>query len=120
MMQAPAQVPTCSGEVSLRSAAITESAVMRPVFGFSDGMFSIPIVNEAEFGFDPDLMTVARHRPDRPRFRSSCDRGRCPASDNAATTLTLAGNAAAASRAEPLKTQRADFNPSIEIPFSTR
>jgi hypothetical protein len=43
-----AYVPTCSGEVSLRSAAITESAVMRPVFGFSDGMFSIPIVNEAE------------------------------------------------------------------------
>jgi hypothetical protein len=43
-----AQVPTCSGEVSLRNAAITESAVIRPVFGFSEGMFSIDIVNEAE------------------------------------------------------------------------
>ena len=34
--------PTCSGEVSLRSAAITESAVMRPVFGFSDGTSRFP------------------------------------------------------------------------------
>ena len=43
-----AQVPTCSGEVSLCNAAITDSAVMRPVRGFSDGTFSIDIENEAE------------------------------------------------------------------------
>ena len=48
MQTALAYVPTCSGEVSLRNAAITESAVMRPVLGFSDGTFSIDIVNEAE------------------------------------------------------------------------
>src|SRR5713226_8977011 len=34
-------VPTRSGALSLRSAAMTESAVIRPVLGFSDGMFSI-------------------------------------------------------------------------------
>ena len=43
--------------------------------------------------------------------------GPMPASDNAATTLTLAGNAAAASRADPLNTHSADFNPSSEIPL---
>ena len=33
----------------MRSQAITDSAVMRPVFGFSDGIFSIDIENRAVF-----------------------------------------------------------------------
>ena len=63
-----AQVPTCSGEVSLRNAAITESAVIRPVFGFSEGMFSIDIVNEAKSELDLDLMAVTAHRRIGPDF----------------------------------------------------
>jgi hypothetical protein len=43
-----AYVPVRSGVVSLRSAAITESAVMRPVLGFSEGMFSIDVERQAE------------------------------------------------------------------------
>src|SRR6516225_6662971 len=35
------QVPIRSGVLSLRRAATTESAVIRPVRGFSEGMFSI-------------------------------------------------------------------------------
>lgn len=42
-------VPTRSGALSLRSAATTESAVMRPVRGFSEGMFSMASENFAEF-----------------------------------------------------------------------
>src|ERR1700738_5631977 len=42
------QVPIRRGAVSLRSAAITGSAVMRPVLGFSEGMFSIDIMKQAE------------------------------------------------------------------------
>ena len=33
---------------------------MRPVFGFSDGIFSIDIEKRAEFGFHVDPMHVAR------------------------------------------------------------
>ena len=36
------------GARSFRRHAITESAVILPVFGFSDGIFSIPIENRAE------------------------------------------------------------------------
>src|ERR1700754_1685450 len=42
------QVPTRSGARSLRNQAITDSAVISPVFGFSDGMFSIAIENGAQ------------------------------------------------------------------------
>src|ERR1043165_1681756 len=41
-------VPTRSGACSLRSAARTERAVIRPVLGFSDGTFSIANVKRAE------------------------------------------------------------------------
>src|SRR4051794_7572597 len=42
------QVPMRSGAFILRNAAITDSAVMRPVLGFSEGMFSIDIDSRAE------------------------------------------------------------------------
>ncbi|MFK4580759.1 glucose/arabinose dehydrogenase [Bradyrhizobium ottawaense] len=41
-------VPTHSVARCFFSSAITDSAVIRPVFGFSDGMFSMPIENRAE------------------------------------------------------------------------
>jgi len=41
-------VPTHSVARCLRSSAITDSAVINPVLGFSDGMFSMPIENRAE------------------------------------------------------------------------
>ena len=43
-----AQVPTRTGDVSLRSSAITLCAVMRPVLGFSEGMFSMVMLKLAE------------------------------------------------------------------------
>ena len=42
-----AEVPTRSGARSFLRAAMTESAVMRPVLGLSVGMFSIDIEKEA-------------------------------------------------------------------------
>src|SRR5262249_37675796 len=44
---ARAHAPTRSGAVSLRRQAMMLSAVIRPVFGFSEGMFSIVIENVA-------------------------------------------------------------------------
>src|SRR5262249_55365671 len=41
-------VPTRSGALSLRKAAITDSAVILPVLGFSDGIFSIASEKRAE------------------------------------------------------------------------
>ena len=45
---AGAQVPIRNGAPILRRAASADKAVIRPVFGFSDGMFSISSANEAE------------------------------------------------------------------------
>ena len=47
-INAASQVPTRNGACSLRNAAMTESAVIRPVLGFSEGMFSMVNVNLAE------------------------------------------------------------------------
>src|SRR6202158_1125745 len=113
------QVPIRSGAVSLRSAAITDSAVMRPVLGFSEGMFSIDIMKQAES--DSTLIWWQfRATAGSAQISIEVRSGPIPASDSAATTLTSAGNAAAASRAEPLNTQSAEFNPSMEIPLAIR
>jgi hypothetical protein len=42
------QLPTRRGACSLRRAASTDRAVIRPVFGFSEGTFSIARVSLAE------------------------------------------------------------------------
>ena len=42
------QVPTRTGDVNLRNSAITLCAVIRPVLGFSDGMFSMVMLKLAE------------------------------------------------------------------------
>ncbi len=41
-------VPTLVGAPIFRNSAITLNAVMRPVLGFSEGMFSMVMVNIAE------------------------------------------------------------------------
>ena len=41
-------MPTLSGALSLRNIAITESATILPVFGFSEGTLSIESVKRAE------------------------------------------------------------------------
>jgi hypothetical protein len=48
VMKPLTQLPTRRGECSLRSAARTDKAVIRPVFGFSEGTFSIARVSLAE------------------------------------------------------------------------
>jgi hypothetical protein len=48
VMKPLTQLPTRRGEFSLRSAASTDRAVIRPVFGFSEGTFSIARVSLAE------------------------------------------------------------------------
>ena len=82
-------------------------------------MFSIDIENEAESD-STVIWWQLRVSAGSAQTSASVRSGPIPASDSAAATLTLAGNAAAASRALPLKTQRADVRPSSEIPFSTR
>ena len=93
------QVPTRSGARSLRSQAMTESAVIRPVFGFSDGMFSIDMENRAESD-STSTRWMLRVSADRPRSPAWSGRA-MPASDSATATLRLAGNPFAASRAVP-------------------
>ena len=55
----PIRFPLVARRAAFADSAITESAVMRPVFGFSEGIFSIDIENRAEFGIDLDAMHVA-------------------------------------------------------------
>ena len=71
-------VPTRSGACILRSAANAESAVMRPVFGFSEGMFSIVIENVAESDSTSmvwQLRVTGRVGPDVDRGAVGADAG---------------------------------------------
>ena len=103
----------------MRSAAITESATFLPVFGFSEGMFSIVIENVAESD-STSMMWQLRVTAGSAQMSIVVRSGPMPASDSAAATLTFAGKPAAASRAVPLKTRFAAFSPSTEMPFWTR
>src|SRR6266436_72254 len=112
-------VPTRSGALSLRSAAMTESAVIRPVLGFSDGMFSIENENRAE-SESTSMEWQFRVTAGSAHISIVVRSGPMPASDSAAATLTFSGKPAAASRAVPAKTHLATLSPSTEIPFLTR
>src|SRR5215510_735011 len=114
-----AQVPTRSGALSLRSAARTESAVIRPVLGFSDGIFSIDRVNRAE-SLSTSMVWQLRSTAGSAQISTVVRSGPIPASDRAAATLTLAGNPAAASRAVPANTRLAVLRPSTEMRFASR
>src|SRR4051812_24848417 len=113
------QVPTASGECILRSAAITDSATFLPVFGFSDGMFSIDSVKR-ELSESTSMVWQFRVTAGSAQMSIMVRSGPMPASESAAATLTLAGNPAAASRAVPLNTSFAVFRPSTEMLCLTR
>src|SRR5262249_61701190 len=112
-------VPTRSGALSLRSAAITDSAVIRPVLGFSDGMFSIASEKRAESA-STSMLWQLRATAGSAQISIVVRSGPIPASESAATTLTFSRKPAAASRAVPLNTHFAVLSPSTEILFATR
>src|SRR5262249_60828681 len=83
------QEPTRTGAVSLRKSEITLSAVMRPVFGFSLGMFSIVISIEEES--DSTMMRwILRVTVGSAQISSVVLSGPVPASGNATAQLRLA------------------------------
>src|SRR5262249_11815113 len=113
------QVPTRRGERSLRRAASTESAVIRPVRGLSEGIFSIETVKRAE-SLSTSTVWQLRSTDGLAHISDTVRSGPIPASASAAATLTLAGNPAAASRAVPENTSLGSFSPSTEMPFASR
>ncbi len=84
------QLPTRRGALSLRSAARTESAVIRPVFGFSEGIFSIFRANRAE-SLSTSIVWQLRSMVGSAQISIIVRSGPMPASERAAATLTLAG-----------------------------
>src|SRR5947209_7809614 len=90
------QLPTRNGVWILRNAARTDSAVIRPVLGFSEGMFSIETVNRAE-SLSISMVWQFRSTDGSAQISIEVRSAPMPASDRAAATLTLAGNPAAAS-----------------------
>src|SRR5687767_2778120 len=84
-------VPTRSDARSLRRQAMTESAVMRPVFGFSDGIFSIDMERRAEFD-STSIRCVLRVNVGSAQISIFVRSGPIPASDSAAATFRFAGN----------------------------
>src|SRR5262249_51365094 len=111
------QVPTRRGERSLRRAASTESAVIRPVRGLSEGIFSIETVKRAE-SLSTSTVWQLRSTDGSAQISATVRSGPIPA--RPAPTLPLAGNPAAASRAVPENTSLGSFSPSTEMPFASR
>src|SRR5260370_26926053 len=99
-VSALAYVPTRSADRRLRRYAITDSAVIRPVFGFSDGIFSIDIEKLAE-SESTSTQWVLRVSAGSAQISSLVRSGATPASESATATLRFAGNPFAASRALP-------------------
>src|SRR5690606_14697188 len=98
------QVPTTSGDVSLRSAATTLNGVITPVRGFSaDGIFSIVIVSWDESDFT-SIVCVLCVTVGSAQTSTSVRSGPMPARDSATDTLRFAGKPFAASRAVPENT----------------
>src|SRR5262249_30249732 len=99
-----AQVPMASGLASFLKAAMTESAVRRPVRGFSsEGTFSICIEKRAASA-STSIRCMLRVTPGSAQISTDVPSGPIPANANAAATLTLAGNPRAAARAVPVNT----------------
>src|ERR1043165_10168817 len=80
--------PTRSGAVSLRSAAITDRALILPVLGFSDGMFSIASEKRAESA-STSMLWQLRETAGSAQISMVGRSGPMPASDSAATPLTF-------------------------------
>ena len=108
------------GADSFFSAAMTESAVSRPVRGFSaDGTFSICIEKRAASA-STSIRWTLRVTVGSAQISIVVRSGPIPASAYAAATLTLAGNPRAASRAVPAKTRLGSDNPMTSIAFASR
>ena len=96
------RVPTRNGAWSFLRQAITDKAVISPVLGFSDGIFSIVIENRAESA-STSIRWVLRVTVGSAQISTLVRSAPIPASDSATATLRLAGNPLAASRAVPSK-----------------
>src|SRR5918996_916441 len=95
-----AHVPTRSVAPRSRSSAILDRYDSRPVRGFSDGTLPTSICNDPN---SPSTLTrcVFRASPGTAKIRVVVRSGPMPASDSAASTLTLAGKAGQATVAGP-------------------
>ncbi len=93
--------------------------MIRPVFGFSEGMFSIASENRAE-SESTSIRWQLRVTPGSAQISIVVRSGPMPASASAATTLTFSGKPAAASRAVPVKMHYAALRPATEMPLRTR
>src|SRR6267142_1112646 len=118
MQRPPVQVPTRTEARSLRILATTDKAVIRPVVGFSDGIFSIDMENLAESD-STSMQCVLRVNEGYAQISILVRSGPIPASDNAMATFTFAGNPFAASRAVPSNIFRGLVISSISMSFST-
>jgi len=102
-----------------RRQAITDSAVILPVRGFSLGTLRI-VISASALSERTRTVCWFRSTPGSAHISTAVRSGPIPASASAAATLTLAGNPMAASRAEPLKTRFGSVSPSIEMPLRRR
>ena len=91
-------VPIRTASISSRIALIIESAVIRPVFGFSLGMFSISTLRRPNSPWT-SISWQLRLRPGTTEMLTSVRSGPMPARLNAADTLRLSGKPRTASRA---------------------
>src|SRR5262249_50478734 len=112
------QVPIRSGVLSLRRTATTESAVIRPVRGFSEGTFSIARVKRAE-SLSTSTVWQLRSTEGSAQISIIVRSGPMPASASAAATLTLAGKPPAPPPAAPERTSLGPGSPSGERPLGS-
>src|SRR5262249_59118360 len=104
------QVPIRSGALSLRRAVTTESAVILPVRGFSEGMFSIARVKRAE-SLSTSTVWQLRSTEGSAQISIIVWSGPMPASASAAATLTLAGKPPAAPPPPPAEASVGPLGP---------
>ena len=95
---------------------MTESAVIKPVLGFSEGTFSMVIENRAELDLTL-TRCVLRVTVGSAQISIIVRSGPMPASDKATATFRLAGNPFAACRAVPSSSFNGAQSPSISMPF---
>ena len=98
---------------------ITLSAVIFPVPGFSGDCTFWMLKLKLALSASTSMECVLRSRCGSAHTSSCVKSAPMPARPSAAATLTFAGKAAAPSRALPLKTHVAPFNPSSVMLFST-
>ena len=97
---------------------ITDSAVIRPVRGFSDGTFSIVIVRSATSDTIA-IVCVFLVTAGSAQISTSVRSGPGPASDSAAATFRFAGKSRAASRAVPAKTRTGSVSDARSTPLAS-